>query len=68
LNVQKKVRPTPIIVGKVQNYHLKKYNNHNFQTVLLNSGDIKINAEEEKDYRNITRALKQTNKANQSCG
>jgi hypothetical protein len=41
--------------------HLKKNNNPNFQTVLLNSGDIKIIAEEEKDYRDITRALNQTN-------
>jgi hypothetical protein len=65
-NVQKKVRPPPIIVGKVQNYekmdnHVKKNNISNFQTVLLNSGEIKINAEEEKDNRDITRALKQTN-------
>jgi hypothetical protein len=64
--VQRKVRPPPIIVGKAQNYqemynHLKKNNNLNFQTVLLNSGDIKINVEEEKDYRDITRALDQTN-------
>jgi hypothetical protein len=35
--------------------------NPNFQIVLLHSGDIKINAEEEKDYRYITRALNQTN-------
>jgi hypothetical protein len=35
--------------------------NPNFQTVLLNSGEIKINAEEEKDYWDITRALNQTN-------
>jgi hypothetical protein len=41
--------------------HLKKNNNPNFETVLLNSGGIKINAEEEKDYRDITRALNQTN-------
>jgi hypothetical protein len=59
-----KVRPLPIIVGKVQNYqemynHLKRNNNRNFQRVLLNSGDIKIN--EEKDYRDITRVLNQTN-------
>jgi hypothetical protein len=64
-NVQKKVGPRPIIAGKVQNYqeiynHLEKINSPNFQTVLLNSGDIKINAEEEKDYRDITRALNQT--------
>jgi hypothetical protein len=57
-----KITPPPIIVGKVQNYqemynHLKKNNNPNFQTVVLNSGEIKINAEEEKDYRDITRAL-----------
>jgi hypothetical protein len=50
-NVQKKVRPLPITVGKVQNYQemhnrLKKNNNPNFQIVLLNSGDIKINTEE----------------------
>jgi hypothetical protein len=55
LNVQTKVRPPPIIAGNVQNYqemykHVQKNNNPNFQTVLLNSGDIKINAEEEKDY------------------
>jgi hypothetical protein len=37
-------------------------NNPNFQTVLLNSGDIKLNAEEEKVYRDITRALNQTNR------
>jgi hypothetical protein len=40
--------------------HLKKNNSPNFQTVLLNSRDIKINAEEE-DYRDITRTLNQTN-------
>jgi ribosome assembly protein YihI (activator of Der GTPase) len=65
-NVQKNVRPLPIIVGKVQNYqemynHQKKNNKPNFQTALLNSGEIKINAEEEKDYRDITRALNHTN-------
>jgi hypothetical protein len=40
--------------------YLKKNNIPNFQTVLLNSGDIKINTEEEKNYREITRALNQT--------
>jgi NACalpha-BTF3-like transcription factor len=65
-NVQIKIRLPPVIVGEVQNYqemynYLKKNNNPNFQTVLLNSGDIKINTEEEKDYRDITRALNQTN-------
>jgi hypothetical protein len=63
--MQIKVRPPPIIVGRAQNYqeiynHLKK-NNHSFQAVLLNSGNIKINAKEEKDYRDITRARNQTN-------
>jgi hypothetical protein len=43
----------------VHNY-LNNNNNPKFQIVLLNSVDIKINAEEEKDYRDITRALNQT--------
>jgi hypothetical protein len=47
--VQNKVRPLPIIVGKVQNY--QEMHNHS----------IKINADEEKDYRDITTALNQTN-------
>jgi hypothetical protein len=41
--------------------HVKENNTPNFQTVLLNSGNVKINAEEEKDYRDITRALNQIN-------
>jgi hypothetical protein len=31
-----------------------------FQTVILNSGDININAEKEKDYRDIITAFNQT--------
>jgi hypothetical protein len=38
-------------------FNSKKNNNPNFETVLLNSGDIKINSEEENDHRGITRAL-----------
>jgi hypothetical protein len=65
-NVQKKVRHPPITVGNVQNYqemynYLKRDNSPNFQTVPLSSGGTKINAEEEKIYRDITRALNQTN-------
>jgi hypothetical protein len=38
--------------------HLKNNNNPSFQTVLLNSGDIKIKAEE--NYRDTARALNRT--------
>lgn len=40
--------------------YLKENNNPKFQTTLLKSGDIKINAEEENDYRSITKALNQS--------
>ena len=56
-------KPPPVIVNKVQNYQdIRKFMDSNqiqYQTTLLNSGDLKVNVPDADNYRKLTLSLNQ---------
>lgn len=60
-DIQKAVKPPPVIVSNVENYReinqSLKARNLNFSTSMMNNNQLKINVDSERDYRELTKLL-----------